>query len=162
MASLNRIEPSAQTVLYVEDNPHDYFLLHVANHRSGAPIKLQRADDGEQAIAYLRGMGPYGNRDAYPFPALVLLDLRMPKLDGFEVLEWIRSNPATRNLPVIVLAGSGFRADMRRATELGANACLAKPPDSEKLQLVITQITSMLLLAAGPVPSETKPSVRIQ
>jgi CheY-like chemotaxis protein len=148
MASLSQPAPRGRSVLYVEDDPHDFFLLHVANHKCGAPFLLQRAEDGEQAIAYLAGMGPYENREKFPFPDLVLLDLRMPKLDGFEVLQWIRSNPGTANLPVVVLAGSGFRADMRRALELGANSCLTKPPVSEQLRLVIEQISALL----NPLP----------
>jgi CheY-like chemotaxis protein len=136
-------------VLYVEDDAHDFFLLHVANHRCGAPFAFYRAEDGAQAISYLKGSGSFGDRETFPFPALVLLDLRMPYLDGFEVLQWIRTNPHASGLPVAVLAGSGFRADMRRALELGATICLAKPSDPAKLRLVIHQLKSIVHLPPG-------------
>jgi len=76
---------------------------------------------------------------------MVLLDLKMPRLDGFEVLEWIRGNPATKGLPVVVLAGSSFRADIRRALELGANSYAAKPGKFEELEVLIDQIADVWL-----------------
>jgi CheY-like chemotaxis protein len=106
---------------------------------------LQHAADGDQAIAYLNGAGAFTDRKEYPFPDLVLLDLKMPRLDGFEVLEWIRSNPLTMSLPVVVLAGSSFRADIRRALELGANSYAAKPGKFEELQVLIDQIADVWL-----------------
>ena len=75
----------------------------------------------------------------------MLLDLKMPRLDGFEVLHWIRTNPATKTLPVVVLAGSSFRADIRRALELGANSYAAKPAKFEELQVLIDQIADVWL-----------------
>jgi len=134
-----------QTVLYVEDNPDDFELLRLASRKCGTPFSLQHAADGEQAISYLKGATAYVDRDEYPFPDLVLLDLKLPRLDGFEVLHWIRSNPATRSLPVVVLAGSSFRADIRRALELGANSYAAKPGKFEELQVLIDQIADVWL-----------------
>lgn len=134
-----------QTVLCVEDSADDLVLLKLASRKCGTPFELQCAEDGEKAIAYLSGSGTYGNREEYPFPHLVLLDLRMPRLDGFEVLQWIRANPETQNLPVIVLAGSAFRADMRRAIELGANAYSTKPVKFNELELLVDQIAEVWL-----------------
>jgi CheY-like chemotaxis protein len=134
-----------QTVLYVEDNAEDFALLKLASRKCGTPFSLQHAGDGEQAISYLSGAGDYADREAYPFPDMVLLDLKMPRLDGFEVLEWIRANPATKSLPVVVLAGSSFRADIRRALELGANSYAAKPGKFEELQVLIDQIADVWL-----------------
>ena len=136
---------SPQTVLYVEDNEQDFALLKLVSQKCGTPFSLRHAADGEQAIAYLNGTEAYGDREEYPFPDLVLLDLRMPRLDGFEVLQWIRDNPATRTLPVVVLAGSSFRADIRRALELGANSYAAKPGRFEELQVLIDQIADVWL-----------------
>ena len=133
------------TVLYVEDDQRDFDLLRLVTKKCGTPFDLQRAVDGEQAIAYLEGQDPYHDRDAYPLPDLVLLDLRLPRLDGFEVLQWIRSNPSTRSLPVVVLAGSSFRADIRRALELGANHYAAKPGSLPELQVLIDQIADVWL-----------------
>src|ERR1017187_8250988 len=129
-----------QTVLYVEDSEDDFLLFKLASRKCGTPFSLQHAADGERAIAYLSGEGDYADREEYPFPDLVFLDLKMPRLDGFEVLEWIRSNPATRTLPVVVLAGSSFRADIRRALELGANSYAAKPAKFEGLKGLINKI----------------------
>ena len=134
-----------RTVLYVEDDENDFDLLKVAGQRCGTPFSLQHAADGEQAIAYLEGAGAFADREKYPFPDLVLLDLKMPKLDGFEVLQWIRSNPLTSSVPVVVLAGSSFRADIRRALELGANSYAAKPGKFEELQVLIDQIADVWL-----------------
>ena len=134
-----------QTVLYVEDNVDDFTLLKLASRKCGTPFALRHASDGEQAIAYLCGTGAYADRDEYPFPDLVLLDLKMPHLDGFGVLTWIRSNPLTKSLPVVVLAGSSFRADVRRALELGANSYAVKPARFEELQTLIDQIADVWL-----------------
>jgi len=136
---------SPQTVLYVEDSADDFVLFKLASRKCGTPFSLQHAADGEQAIAYLSGAETYANRAEFPFPDLVLLDLRMPRLDGFEVLHWIRSNPATKTLPVVVLAGSSFRADIRRALELGANSYAAKPGRFEELEVLIDQIADVWL-----------------
>jgi CheY-like chemotaxis protein len=136
---------SPQTVLYVEDSMDDYVLFKLASKKCGTPFSLQHAADGHEAIAYLNGSGDYEDRDEHPFPDLVLLDLRMPRFDGFEVLQWIRANPATKSLPVVVLAGSSFRADIRRALELGANSYAAKPARFEELQVLIDQIADVWL-----------------
>jgi CheY-like chemotaxis protein len=160
MASLEKPESRPQVVLYVEDNANDFFLLKVANHKCGAPFHLQRVEDGEEAIAYLSASGPYSNRQAYPFPDLVLLDLRLPQLDGFEVLYWMRANPLTAALPVIVFGASSFRADTRRAFELGATACLAKPSDAAKLQLVVDQIASLRAITLAGPQSPAAPGLR--
>src|ERR1035437_405161 len=140
---------SPQTVLYVEDNADDFALLKLVSQKCGTPCTLLHAEDGEQAVAYLDGSGAYADREEYPFPDLVLLDLKMPRLDGFEVLQWIRRNPATKALPVVVLAGSSFRADIRRALELGANSYAAKPGRFEDLQVLIDQIADVWLAREG-------------
>jgi CheY-like chemotaxis protein len=134
-----------RTVLYVEDSANDFGLLELASKKCGTPFALKHAGDGEEAIAYLEGAGAFADREEHPFPDLVLLDLKMPKLDGFEVLQWIRSNPLTMSVPIVVLAGSSFRADIRRALELGANSYAAKPAKLEELQVLIDQIADVWL-----------------
>ena len=142
MDNLRHLHP---TVLYVEDSPEDFALLELAAKKCGTPFSLQHAVDGDQAITYLNGADVHGDRKTYPLPDLVLLDLKLPRLDGFEVLEWIRDNPVTRKLPVVVLAGSSFRADIRRALELGANHYAAKPGSFAELQVLIDQIADVWL-----------------
>jgi CheY-like chemotaxis protein len=136
---------SPRTVLYVEDDPDDFALLKLASQKCGTPFSLQHAGDGEQAVSYLSGSAAFADREEDPFPDLVLLDLKLPRLDGFEVLQWIRGNPATTSVPVVVLAGSSFRADIRRALELGANSYAAKPGKFEELQVLIDQIADVWL-----------------
>ncbi len=142
---MDSIQNARQVVLYVEDSEADFALLKLASRRCGTPFSLQHAPDGEKAIEYLNGTEAYSDREEHPFPDLVLLDLRMPLLDGFEVLQWIRDNPATRTLPVVVLAGSSFRADVRRALELGANSYAVKPEKFEELEVLIEQIADVWL-----------------
>jgi len=142
---MESIQHSPRTVLYVEDNAEDFALLKLASRKCGTPFSLQHAEDGEKAVAYLSGTGDYADREEHPFPDLVLLDLKMPRRDGFEVLQWIRTNPGTTSLPVVVLAGSSFRADIRRALELGANSYAAKPGKFEELQVLIDQIADVWL-----------------
>ncbi len=134
-----------QTVLCIEDSADDFVLLKLASRKCGTPFQLRRAEDGERAMEYLSGSGAYADRHGYPFPDLVLLDLKMPRLDGFEVLQWIRTNPQTRSLPVIVLAGSVFRADIRRALELCANSYATKPVKFNELELLVDQIAEVWL-----------------
>ena len=147
----------ARTVLYVEDSENDFALFKLASQKCGTPFRLQHAGDGEQAISYLNGAGDFADREEYPFPDLVLLDLKMPKLDGFEVLQWIRSNPETMKVPVVVLAGSSFRADIRRALELGANSYAAKPGKFEELQVLIDQIADVWLTREKALPLSSLP-----
>ena len=143
--NMDSIHHSPQVVLYVEDDSDDLALLELAARKCGTPFALQHAADGEQAISYLNGAGDYADREDYPFPDLVLLDLKLPRPDGFEVLQWIRDNPITQTLPVVVLAGSCFRADIRRALELGANHYAAKPGTFAELQVLIDHITDVWL-----------------
>jgi len=142
---MENIQHSPRTVLYVEDNAEDFALLKLVSQKCGTPFSLQHAEDGEKAVAYLSGVGEFADREEHPFPELVLLDLKLPRLDGFEVLQWIRTNPGTMSLPVVVLAGSSFRADIRRALELGANSYAAKPGKFEELQVLIDQIADVWL-----------------
>jgi CheY-like chemotaxis protein len=136
------------TVLYVEDSSEDFLLLKLASRRCGTPFSLLHAEDGEAAVGYLSGAGIYADREEYPYPDLVLLDLKMPRLDGFEVLTWIRNNPQTQSLPVVVLAGSTFRADVRRALELGANSYATKPTTFCELEVLVDQIGDVWLARA--------------
>src|SRR5438105_11917743 len=91
------------TVLHIDDDPNDTTLLQAAMRRAGVEFLLQNVEDGEHAIAYLSGTGVYADRVVHPLPALILLDLKMPRATGFEVLEWIRSHPELGGLPVVVL-----------------------------------------------------------
>lgn len=120
-------------ILVVEDEPDAITLLQHAFEKAGIVNPLATVHDGEQAIAYLRGEGRYVDRLTHPLPLLVLLDLKLPRCSGLEVIEWIRAQPALRGLPVIVLTSSKERSDVRRAYAAGANSYLVKPSSLHRL-----------------------------
>jgi CheY-like chemotaxis protein len=119
--------PDEAVILLVEDRPDDILLVTRAFERGGINNPFQVVRDGEEAIHYLAGEGRYSNRAEYPLPDLILLDLKMPKVDGFEVLMWIRRQPGFGSIPVVVLTGSDAIRDVNRAYTLGANSFLVKP-----------------------------------
>lgn len=117
------------TFLLVEDNDADATLVRRALSRTQLAHELQVVLSGEEAIAYLAGTGFYCNRQLYPLPVLVLLDLKLPGLDGFEVLAWIRGQDHLRHLQVVILSGSGEAGDFAKARNLGADSFLVKTGD---------------------------------
>ena len=117
-------------ILYAEDDPHDIFFLKRSLGDAQIMNPLQIARDGQEAIDYLGATGNFAG-SALPCPCLVLLDLKMPHKNGFEVLEWMRSQPRLRCVPVIILTGSAQHEDMERAYLLGANSYLIKPLDMQ-------------------------------
>lgn len=121
--------PIQAVILLAEDNDDDVLTLREALRRAGLEIALQVVEDGEEAIAYLRGVGKFANRAEYPLPDLFLLDLKMPRRDGFEVLAWLRQQPSLAPLRTIVLTTSESISDVDRAYALGANSFLTKPMD---------------------------------
>lgn len=126
--------PGARPViLLVDDNPHDTILIRLAFRKVGIIDSIQLVKDGGEAMRYINGDDKYGDRRTYPPPTLVLLDLKMPGTNGFEVLKWIRSNEAFEDLVVVVMSGSRDDADIQRAYELGANSYLIKPTKFEDL-----------------------------
>jgi CheY-like chemotaxis protein len=120
-----------RTVLYVEDEESDVFLLKHAFNTIGVLEPFKVAIDGEEAIRYLAGDGPYADRRAFPFPCLMLLDLNLPRKNGFEVLQWRNDHSVARTPPVVVYTSSESPQDIDRAYELGAAAYLIKHPDLE-------------------------------
>jgi CheY-like chemotaxis protein len=121
------------TILHVEDDPNDTLLLEHACKKAGLVFDLQAVSDGDQAIAYLRGINDFSDRSKHPLPELILLDLKMPRLSGFDVLTWLRSDEGCRGLPVVVLTSSNHDADVKRAYDLGAKSYLVKPVGFEAL-----------------------------
>lgn len=118
--------------LLVEDNEDDVILIRRAFQKAKILNPLQLVRNGEQAIAYLSGFGRYANRTEYPLPSLVLLDLKMPGIDGFDVLRWIRQQHVFSDLRVIILTSSDLMRDVNLAYQLGANSFLIKPIDFER------------------------------
>ena len=117
---------SPPAVLLVEDNPDDVDLIVHAFRKARVPHPLEVVRDGERAIDYLAGRSAFEDGEQQPLPAVVLLDLKLPRKSGFAVLAWIRATPSLRHLPVVVLTSSGQDEDIRRAYELCANSYLVK------------------------------------
>ena len=115
------------TMLLVEDSQNDVLLIERAVKQASLAASLAVARDGDAAVEYLSGAGPYADRQRHPLPILVLLDLKLPRRSGLEVLEWQRQQPGLRRLPVAVLTSSNQMADVNRAYDLGANSYLVKP-----------------------------------
>jgi len=124
-------------ILYVDDEPDDIFFMVRACKRAGLEEPIETVSDGSEAIAYLSGTGKYANRLRYPLPRLVLLDLNIVGISGFEILKFIRATPAVANLPVLVMTSSNQESDIRRAHALGANGYLVKPGKIEELVRMI-------------------------
>jgi CheY-like chemotaxis protein len=120
-------------ILLVDDSETDLFFMRAAFQKAGCKYPLQGVNDGEEAIAYLSGDGPFGNRAEFPLPSVMLLDLNMPKKSGFEVLAWVRAQPGLKRLTIMILSASTRTIDLERAFDLGANAFLVKPSTMEDL-----------------------------
>lgn len=124
----------ALPILIIEDSDNDILLLTLAFKRAGILNPVHIAHDGKEAIEYLQGMGIFEDRQKYPFPSVILTDLKMPRMSGFEVLEWLRVHPECSVIPVIILSASRQGSDIKRAYQLGANSYLVKPSTLDELQ----------------------------
>jgi DNA-binding response OmpR family regulator len=138
------------TVLHVDDDPNDTALLQVACARAAVDFHLQNIGDSTEVIDYLSGTGKYADRTRYEIPGLVLLDLKMPRATGWEILAWIRAHASLKNLPVIVLSGSELHEDKVRAFEVGANSYLVKPPNFSSLVSMVKDIGAQLPILPHP------------
>src|SRR6185295_9546612 len=165
-ASLNIMESKPQVVLSVDDNDVDGALLERAFKRTSVPARLFRVSEGPQALAYLSGDGIYRDRDNYPLPDLVLLDLAMPKMSGVEVLKWIRDQPVVKRTKVLIFTSSENPEDFRAANQLGAEGYLLKPTKFDDLKKLVKQIHDEWLAhrrkaskaTAGAESSEPEPA----
>ncbi|MEO5961289.1 MAG: response regulator [Opitutaceae bacterium] len=115
------------TILLVEDNEDDAFFMRRALRDAGIENPVVHLEDGREAIDYLSGNGKYADRAAFPLPAIVFLDLKLPIKTGLQVLEWLRREPSLMKLIVIVLTSSNEPVDLKRAYQLGANSYVVKP-----------------------------------
>jgi CheY-like chemotaxis protein len=139
------------TVLLVEDDADDALLIQRAFRKAQIANPIQVVSDGDQAVAYLKGAGPYRDRRQFPLPVLILLDLKLPRRSGFEVLAWLRGQPGLKRTPVVVLTSSKETMDVNRAYELGANSYLLKPVTFEALQEIM-QVINMFWLVFSEMP----------
>jgi len=130
----------SKRVLIAEDDPSDVFLLKRAFTLAQVPATLYFVRDGQEAIDYLEGDAGFNDRTAHPLPDLMLLDLKMPRLNGFDVLSWLRRKPGLKRLLVTVLTSSDQPGDINRAYDLGANSYLLKPHSSSQLSELVAQV----------------------
>ena len=141
----------APLILLVEDNRMDVELTLDAFREARLGNVIHVASNGEEALEYLFGKGKFSDRAAYPLPGLVLLDLKMPRVDGFEVLRQIKSTPILKRLPVLILTSSKEEGDRALSYDIGANSYLVKPVSFEGFLRVVRQIEGYWLsLNVGP------------
>jgi CheY-like chemotaxis protein len=148
------MKSEGKTILLVEDDSNDVFFLQYAFETAGIRNPLQAVADGHEAINYLSGNGKYSNRQQFPLPCLVLLDLKLPGKMGRDVLRWLRRQPSLNHLLVIVLTSSSDSHDVDSAYEHGAQSYLVKPLSLEK-RLEMAQAIKNYWLDLNEFPSET-------
>ncbi|AIE85890.1 response regulator [Fimbriimonas ginsengisoli] len=138
-----------KTILLVEDNEDDVFALRRSLKKAQVANPVQVAEDGQKALDYLAGVGPYADREQYPLPRLVLLDLKLPYRNGMEVLAWIRQQRSLDALPVVILSGSDEARDHKNAAALGIHDYLVKPPSPDRILQVIESLGIYQSVGAG-------------
>jgi len=145
----------AGTILLVEDDPNDVLLMQRAFQKGKLANRMDVVENGEEAVAYLGATGSHSPRSEDPPPMLVLLDLKLPRKSGLEVLEWLRTQPVLKRVPVVVLTSSRQTSDINRAYDLGANSYLVKPVAFEDLlKLVVTLNMYWAILNQPPTPDQ--------
>src|SRR6476660_783230 len=127
-------------ILFVDDDPNDMLLVQRAFKKAGLTYPLIHKRDGEEAIDYLSGKPPYSDRTRHPLPTLILLDIKMPKLNGFDVLNWLQRQPALAKIPVVILTASVRVEDRSEAEKLGAVGYRTKPVDFGELVEIIRDV----------------------
>ncbi|WP_413160512.1 response regulator [Capilliphycus salinus ALCB114379] len=132
-------------ILLVEDDANDILFVQRAFRQANLKNPIRIVKDGEQAISYLQGENEYANRDLYFLPTLILLDLKLPRCSGLEVLEWIKTQAHLRRIPVVILTSSRESVDVNRAYEIGANSYLVKPVKFDDLTKMIEIIDAYWL-----------------
>lgn len=136
--------PQQPSILLVEDDENDVFLLEWALQKTKLQIPVNVVVDGQAALDYLGSVQKYADRTAYPLPAIIFLDLKLPYVHGFEVLRWIREQPFLRDIQVHILSASAEPRDRLKASELGANGYLIKPPTPEMLLPILQPLAAVL------------------
>jgi two-component system response regulator len=150
---MKRDNMTTKPILLVEDTPDDAELTIMSLKKSGLLNEVVVAEDGLEALDYLFGQGRYTGRNPQDTPALVLLDIKMPRLDGIEVLQRLRADSRTKILPVVVLTTSNEDIDLVRAYESGANAYVRKPVSLAQFQEAVQQLGLFWILTNEPPKS---------
>ncbi len=133
-----------QTILLADDSENDVDLMRIAFRKAQSTHPIQHVRNGQEAIAYLNGDGIYGDRHTYPLPAVMLLDLNMPMKTGFDVLDWLLTQPSLKPMTVIVLSASTRIEDVERAFDLGAHSFLVKSSTLAQLVTLCARLRDWL------------------
>ena len=147
----------AGTVMLVDDSEDDLLLMDHATEAAGVDNPIVQLRDGQAAIEYLSGSGEYGNRERYPIPCLVITDLKMPKLDGFDLLKWMSQRPDFDSIPKIVVSSSSEERDRKRAHHLGACAYFQKPLELHRLVELVRHLDDTWISKRCPRMPKLKP-----
>jgi CheY-like chemotaxis protein len=149
---LTKMSLKTAAILVADDDENDVFFLRRAIDRAGLSNPLFVSHDGQEAIDYLQGAPPYDNRAHFPLPGLLLLDLKMPRVNGFDVLTWLSQRPELKDMYVVVLSSSSHEEDRRKAKELGAHDFRTKPSEFHNLVELVRDVQRRWLepsVAAG-------------
>lgn len=146
---------ATRTILVAEDREDDVFLMQLAFKKAGSQVALQFVANGVEALDYLKGEDKFADRAMFPFPDLLMLDLKMPKKNGLEVLEAIRADPMLRKLTVVIFTSSNQPRDIDLALELGANSYLVKPSDAKALVALLQRVEDYWLNLSQSSPIRT-------
>lgn len=145
-------------ILVAEDDEADVFLLERALKIANIEASIHFVSDGQYAIEYLAGQGLYADRVKYPFPHFAILDIKMPRMDGFEALEWIRAQKQFERLPVMIISASDEDRDIRKANALGVSAYLVKPSDAQILARELKRFQTFWSPFMQNIPHATAPT----
>lgn len=146
------------SVVVAEDNPDDAFILQRAFKTNGLQRPIHILKDGAEVLAYLKGEEPYADRIAHPFPDLLILDLKMPIMSGFEVLEWIHNNPDYRVIPAVVWSASSDRRDVKHAFCLGAHGYFRKPSGYDECVDMVRRLIEFWSVCEKPGVAPMEPA----
>ena len=148
------------TILVVEDDPNDQFLIEKAFRKIGVTDPIQVVGDGAEAIAYMMGEGKYSDRKKFAYPTFIITDLKMPRADGFAVLEFLKGNPEWAVIPTIVLSASSDPDDIKKSYMLGASSYHVKPQSAEELRNQLAVINAYWMTCQVPEVDVTGKQLR--
>ena len=153
---LHRSMNEKQTILLVDDSEDDLLFMRMAFKKAGSALTLRDVCNGEEAIAYLKGEGPYRDRQKFPLPIVLLTDLNMPRKSGFDVLAWVRVQPLLKRLTIVILTASMRREDVDCAFDLGATSFLVKPGSLETLTAMTCCLCDWIQISHFPSLSDER------
>lgn len=151
------MEEASYTILLVEDDENDATLMKMAFEKNHILNPIQWVRDGQEAVAYLNGEGDFADRARYPFPEVLLLDLKMPRMTGLELLAWIQEHPDFKVIPTIIMTSSKQELDIEKAYRLGANTYMTKPIAFDELANMVKLTHDYWAISAKPKTKSSKP-----